>query len=371
MIAHNALLVVLCVLWSAASVAASVVDPLNRDALKVSSVGRSVLLSAATAGPRVVAVGERGTVALSDDGGRTWRQATRVPVSITLTAVRFVNDKQGWAVGHGGVVLHTEDAGETWSRQLDGITLAQLAVRDAQANVERLGPGNAEAQRMLRDAQLLVDDGPDKPFLDLEFDDDQHGIVVGAYNLIYATSDGGKSWQSWMGRTDNPKALHLYALRHKGDTIFIAGEQGLLLHSVDAGRSFTRVSTPYQGSWFSLALQTDGSIVLAGLRGNVYRFGDNGQTWTQLTSPVPVSFVSATFVGGTGVVLANQAGQLFSATNGENALRPLPAPPVPALTGLVSLVDGGWLALTVQGAIRILLPSPTKDQAPAAVGGAK
>jgi photosystem II stability/assembly factor-like uncharacterized protein len=294
-----------------------------------------------------------------------------VPVSVTLTAVRFVNDKQGWAVGHGGAVLHTEDAGETWSRQLDGIILAQLALRHAQESVHGSSPGDAHAQRMLRDAQLLVDDGPDKPLLDLDFVDEEHGIVIGAYGLIYATSDGGKSWQPWMNRADNPKGLHLYALRRKGDTIFIAGEQGLLLHSVDAGRSFTRVSTPYQGSWFSLALQADGSIVLAGLRGNVYRSGDNGQTWTQLTSPVPVSFVTATSVGGSGVVLANQAGQLFSATNGENALRPLPAPPVPALTGLVSLVDGGWLALTVQGAIRVLLPNPTKDQAPAAVGGTK
>ena len=66
-----------------------------------------------------LAVGERGIVLLSDDSGMTWRQA-RVPVSVSLTAVQFVDAEQGWAVGHLGVVLHTEDGGETWHKQLDG-----------------------------------------------------------------------------------------------------------------------------------------------------------------------------------------------------------------------------------------------------------
>jgi photosystem II stability/assembly factor-like uncharacterized protein len=345
-------------------------EPLNRDALKVNSVSRAALLGAATAGRRVIAVGERGTVALSDDLGQSWWQATRVPVSVTLTAVRFVNNKQGWAVGHGGVVLHTDDGGETWSRQFDGITLAQIALRHAEADVQRLGPGNADAQRTLRDAKRLSDDGPDKPFFDLEFDDEQHGIVVGAYNLIYATADGGKTWQSWMGRTDNPKALHLYAVRRKGDAIYIAGEQGLLLVSTDAGHSFTRVSTPYEGSWFSLALQSDGSIVLAGLRGNAYRSTDNARTWVRLSGAPPVSFVSASPVDGQRVLLANQAGQLFIASDGDNELRSLPSPTMAALSNLLPLADGGLLALTLQGVSRLPLSIPPA-QAPVAVGGSK
>jgi hypothetical protein len=45
----------------------------------------SLQLSVARAGKRLVSVGERGLVLLSDDDGRSWRQARQVPVSVALT----------------------------------------------------------------------------------------------------------------------------------------------------------------------------------------------------------------------------------------------------------------------------------------------
>ena len=62
---------------------------------------------------RIVAVGERGLVILSDDRGASWRQVPS-PVSVTLTMVRFADEQHGVAVGHGGTVLTTDDAGTTW-----------------------------------------------------------------------------------------------------------------------------------------------------------------------------------------------------------------------------------------------------------------
>src|SRR5213593_949007 len=87
-------------LLHAATQAAPVAEALDRPALPVAMAAKSMLLGAAQAGERLVAVGERGIVVLSEDAGRTWRQA-RVPVSVTLTAVRFVDAKQGFVVGHG------------------------------------------------------------------------------------------------------------------------------------------------------------------------------------------------------------------------------------------------------------------------------
>src|SRR5882762_6618150 len=89
---------------SSSFAATPVCDALQRPALAVREPQRAVLLSGAQAGTRVVAVGERGVVALSDDGGTTWRQAP-CPVSVTLTMVRFADDRHGVAVGHGGTVL--------------------------------------------------------------------------------------------------------------------------------------------------------------------------------------------------------------------------------------------------------------------------
>src|SRR5438445_3138452 len=135
------------------------VDALLRPAEMVREPQRAVYLAATRAGERIVAVGERGLIAVSDDGGGHWRQVS-VPVSATLTGVQFVSAKVGWAVGHYGVVLGTRDGGETWALLLDGRRAAQATLDAAKAASDE-GPAS---QRRLADAQRLVADGPDKPF---------------------------------------------------------------------------------------------------------------------------------------------------------------------------------------------------------------
>src|SRR5688500_9530167 len=84
---------------------------LSEPALQSAKALGAAMLAVGAAGRRLVAVGERGTVLLSDDAAKRWRQA-KVPVQVTLTAVRFVNDRTGWAVGHLGVILKSDDGGE-------------------------------------------------------------------------------------------------------------------------------------------------------------------------------------------------------------------------------------------------------------------
>jgi photosystem II stability/assembly factor-like uncharacterized protein len=329
-----------------AAAAAPVADALSRPAVPTRQASQSVLLGAAQAGTRLVAVGERGIVVLSDDNGATWRQAL-VPVSVTLTAVRFIDATQGFAVGHGGVVLASADGGETWVKKLDGIQAAALALKAAEAS------GDAKT---LREAERLVADGADKPLLDLHFFDARRGIVVGAFNLVFATEDGGETWQPWMDRLDNPKALHLYALRARGNTLLIAGEQGLVLRSDDAGGSFRRLATPYKGSFFTAELPSGDEIVVAGLRGNVWRSADGGANWTRAAVQMPVSFVASAQRAGRELLLANQAGMLFSVRDG--LLAPLPGKPQPLLNAVLPLEDGGLLTLSLVGAI--VVPAAAK-----------
>lgn len=311
---------------------------LDRAAVVVRAPERAVLLGAALAGERIVAVGERGIVALSDDGARHWRQAS-VPTSVTLTAVRFADAKQGWAVGHGGTVLASEDGGERWTRRLDGRQAAQIVLDAARAS------GDARA---VQEAERLLADGPDKPLLDLLLLGGTRLLAVGAYGLALASEDGGRSWQSWMPRLPNPKGLHLYAARQRGQTLLLAGEQGLVLLSTDAGRSFRRVETPYKGSFFSAELLGEQDIVLAGLRGTALRSSDAGASWAAVAVPVPAS-ITATAIGADGRLLAaNQAGFVM-ALQGDR-LVPLNAAPLPPLNGLLPRAGAPLLALTVQGA---------------------
>ena len=319
--------------------------------MQVRAPERAVLQAAVMAGTRTVAVGERGIVLLSDDLGAHWRQARGVPVSTTLTAVRFIDAKLGWAVGHGGVILHSRDGGETWVRQADGRVLARVALDAAQERL-RSAPNDAAAARQLKSAQLLADDGPDKPLLDLHFIDARRGFVVGAYNLFFETTDGGATWISAMDRLENPKSLHLYAIRVQGAAVYIVGEQGLMLRSQDAGRSFQPLASPYNGSWFSLVATPDGALVAAGLRGNAYHSPDRGQTWSRIEGAAPVSFVSAVALADGAVLLSNQAGQLLTSRAGAPLSR-LDMPPLPPLSDVLPLPGGGLLAVGMAGAIRL------------------
>jgi photosystem II stability/assembly factor-like uncharacterized protein len=320
---------------------------LNRAAPIVRQPARAVLLSADRAGRRIVSVGERGVICLSDDEARSWRQARSVPTSSTLTAVQFADERLGWAVGHGGIILHTEDGGESWRRQADGQALALLAGQRAQALA-----GEPSGPALAKEAALLLADGPDKPLLGLKVIDARKVVVAGAYNLFFETSDGGASWVSRLDGLENPRALHLYGVETRGDTWMLVGEQGLLLRSLDGGRRFARLKTPYAGSWFAVTSPSGREWVLAGLRGHVYRSIDDGDSWTALPGAAPASFVAATSMADGSVMLANQVGQIHM-TRGGQPLQARDMPTLPSLTHVMPLADGGVLALSVMGAFRM------------------
>ncbi|SFB27658.1 Uncharacterized protein SAMN04515620_13414 [Collimonas sp. OK607] len=352
------LLFMAATLFSAPSAVAQsngLLSPLNRPATMAWQPAKAFLLSVAEAGNRLVAVGERGVIVLSDDGGKTWRQA-KVPVSVTLTAVQFPTPKQGWAVGHYGVVLHTEDGGETWVRQLDGVTAAKIILAAAQAKSKEPGSDETVNKKALSDAELLVKDGADKPFLGLHFDSDKSGVIVGAYNLIFHTEDGGKTWLPWLDRLNNPKGFHLYSIDASGSHLYIAGEQGLVLRSDDRGMSFVRLETPYKGSYFALSLFPSGEVVVAGLRGNAYRSADQGVSWQKIEVATPISFTAVKLINNQNLILANQAGQIFKSTDSGRSLKLINTPPLPPLNDVLITPDGAVVAVGVLGVMRLDIP---------------
>lgn len=320
---------------------------LKRAARTVVRPERAVLLAGARAGDRVVAVGERGVVALSDDGARSWRQARSVPVSVSLTAVRFADATHGWAVGHGGVILATRDGGERWELQADGARLAQAAADAAAALTD-----DPRSAALAREAGQLVKDGPDKPLLDLHVADARRVVVAGAYGLFFETLDGGARWTAALDRLDNPRGRHLYAIAVQGRTWLLAGEQGLLLRSADDGRRFAPVESPYNGTWLAACTTGGGEWIVAGLRGHAWRSVDEGQRWTRLEGAPPSSLVSATALADGGVMLANQAGQVLVSRAGS-PLAVVPGPALPPLSHVMALSGGARLALGFGGAVRL------------------
>ncbi|MGE7994422.1 YCF48-related protein [Pseudomonas sp. NPDC089554] len=292
----------------------------------------SLLIDATHAGKRLVVVGDRGHILFSDDQGKTWTQA-RVPTRQLLTAVFFLDDKRGWAVGHDAQILASNDGGATWSKQFEDLT------REA-------------------------------PLLDVWFLDAQHGFAVGAYGALLETTDGGQQWQDVAERLDNPDQLHLNAIAAVKDAgLFIVGEQGSMYRSSDAGQTWSRVEGPYEGSLFGVIGTAQPNTLLAyGLRGNLFRSTDFGDSWQPIElnaarGPLEFGLASATLledgslalVGNGGSVLrSHDDGQTFTVYNRSDRI---------ALSGVSGLADGGLL-LVGQGGVHLATAEGAEEARP-------
>lgn len=327
-------------------------DVLSTAAMPMAQAERAVFIDLARAGARLVAVGERGLILLSDDHGKSWRQAS-VPVSVGLAAVQFADAQHGWAVGHAGVILATRDGGESWQLQLDGRSAAQLELEAARRDLaDALDVDAAEVR--VQAAERLQAEGPDKPLLALAFTDATHGLVVGAYGLAFRTEDGGATWHSLVGQIDNPLGLHLYAITRQGDYWFLAGEQGYLARSADRGRSFQELDSPYSGSFFTLASGPNDSLLVAGLKGHAFVSHDRGASFEPLPVRVPISFNQAIRLHDGRMLLANQGGMLFRAASGE-ALKPFGKPLGLPISSLIQAADGSLVFAGFTGLSRVSL----------------
>jgi photosystem II stability/assembly factor-like uncharacterized protein len=279
----------------------------------------TMILGATRAGTRLVGVGDRGLVLLSDDDGRSWRQAAAVPTRATLTAVSFVDASNGWAVGHWGVILATRDGGEHWTLQRD-------------------------------------DRAVDQPLFAVWFKDGKSGVAVGLFSLLLTTSDGGATWEKGQlpaqpgVRKVDTNFFALFPDIRGG--LLIAGEQGMVYRSEDLGHTWKPLPTGNKGTLWAGAALRDGTLVVAGLRGKVLRSTDLGRAWTAVASGTESSITSLTELPGgrllatalDGVSLtSDDAGRTFTV---QQRVEPL------ALTTAVPRADGAPILFSTSGVVR-------------------
>src|SRR6185436_17404223 len=128
--------------------------------------------------------------------------------------------------------------------------------------------------------------------------------------LVLRTGDGGQNWEPLLHATDNPKSLHLYAVRRIGGELFIAGEQGLLMKLDRNSGRFAALTLPYAGTLFGL-VGKDRVVVAHGLRGNVVRSADGGQTWQSVPTGIGVGLTASALDDRGRMVIVSQAGHVL------------------------------------------------------------
>ncbi|MCP3708853.1 YCF48-related protein [Paraburkholderia sp. CNPSo 3274] len=188
---------------------------------------------------------------LSDDDGRSFRQASKVPVSSTLTAVTFSDARHGWAAGHWGAIVAPQDGGETWKLQ-------------------------------------RVDTSTDQPLFSIGFLNASDGFAVGLWSLLLVTHDGGNTWTRVavpkpVGGSRGDRNLYRIFTDHS-KIIYVTAEQGSVLRSRDGGASWKWLETGGKGSLWAGAARPDGRIFVGGLLGNMYGSADEGESWSHVDS---------------------------------------------------------------------------------------
>ena len=243
----------------------------------------SLMLDVALAGDRLVAVGERGHILISDDNGTTWSQA-EVPTRAMLTGVDFVDDALGFAVGHDAVILRTRDAGDSWE-------------------------------------QVHFAPEEETPFLDVWFETADRGFAAGAYGYFFVTTDGGDSWSfEPIGEDD----FHLYDVaRSANGRLYLAAEAGFAYRSDDGGATWGEMPSPYDGSYFG-TLPLDGeSVLLFGLRGHLFRSEDGGDTWQELETGTVAMLTDGVVLADGRVLIVGLGGAALASDDGGRSFSPV------------------------------------------------
>jgi len=278
---------------------------------------QSLLLDVTAAGSRLVAVGDRGHILLSDDQGRAWRQVP-TPTRAALTAVHFPDPRHGWAVGHLGTVLRTADSGETWERCDAGL-----------------------------DRENVV--------LDVLFLNASEGFIVGAYGLLRHTLDGGNTWEK---STPQSEQYHLNRLVRSPDgALLLAGEAGTLLRSTDGARTWQPVRAPYDGSFFGIVGLPDGVLLAHGLRGHVFRSVNGGAGWRAVPTPAATLLMSGARLRSGLIVLAGQSGNFFVSSDSGQSFSLWRPELTTGVAQILETTDNQLLIVGEKGARRLAPPA--------------
>lgn len=284
------------------------------------------------------AVGDRGVIWHTQDGGRSWK-LQRSDVGCRLESIHFLSPQLGWIAGGfihpythrtTGVVLRTRDGGRTWER-MPKLTLPQLKkikmatpnrgwalaspsamypsglFRTSDGGRSWLPVAESDGHDWLcgdfRDAEsgaaagrlgslaVVMQKGALRsrtPNLGLRAIHDMQllgkggGWLVGDGGLVMTTADGGLTWQTPPRDlpADTAPQFDFTCLAAGGNHLWVAGSPGtLIMHSPDAGRSWDAQPTGQQLPLRGLSFVDAQHGWAVGAMGTILATRDGGRTW--------------------------------------------------------------------------------------------
>ncbi len=147
-------------------------------------------------------------------------------------------------------------------------------------------------------------------------------FIVGSKALLLTSADQGKTW---LQRTVNERPggdlfqdRDLYSIRFDatGKAGWIVGEEGLIMHTVDGGDTWSRQDGGTRKNLFKLAVIDANTVVIVGADGLILRTSDGGKTWQTIKSPKLVTFFDVTFPDPKNGFMVGEFSTILASTDG-------------------------------------------------------
>lgn len=244
----------------------------------------------------LLAVGERGVLAISTDGGTSWGE-TRYISTYNLRSICFTNKDTGFVVGevgNAGIIMKTTDRGATWTEIISGTTPGPIY--SVFFLNDTLGYTAGSFGRIYKTVNggvtwSLQSSGSSLGLQDLYFTSVDTGYVVGGDNKVRRTFNGGTTWTAF---TTSTTSFFNSVWFTDSNTGWAAGNSQVLFKSTDAGITWTQ-QTPTYYSLASTIIYPSNVIrdvyftsvdtgYICGDNLSLYRTTDGGVTFRQLTA---------------------------------------------------------------------------------------
>jgi photosystem II stability/assembly factor-like uncharacterized protein len=247
------------------------------------------------------AVGSRGTLLGTLDGGKTW-QAKSQPTGDILRDIYFTDDQTGWLVCETNVyelktkdqprtyLMQTSDGGEHWNRI--NIPGADVDARVLRAVFNHGGRGWAFGEG---GAIYATRDGGENwtrlksptrhLLLGGTFIDEDRGWLVGAGTTIIQTSDGGETWHLSRLPVANENAIRFAATSFVDNRLgWVVGSSGSIYHTVNGGRTWQQQNSGVTADLLDVKFFDAIEGWAVGTEGTIIYTNDGGLHWTNVHS---------------------------------------------------------------------------------------
>ncbi len=279
-----------------------------------------------------IAVGDRGLIVASQDGGKSWRrQDSRT--SWPLYGIAMADERRGWTVGgtilrHSerscGLVLRTMDGGKSW-QPIPNANLPRLT------GIAHLGRDQLIAWGDISFASLtsvfISHDGgstwaplalPTAGIVSAAWESLERGVIIDRLNRVFLIESGNQIRELYLPVA---KDCRWKMVRRDAEAYWLLSEHGQIARSVDGLRwQVTELpGEPSDRGNFRLRSITvyRNNAWVVGDPGNVlWKSNDNGRTWSQqsIANQLPITAIGN--FGGSRLIAGNCVGAIIGSRNG-------------------------------------------------------